>query len=309
MYPIVDSSRLKYIDSSGSVVLDTNFDHGGEFFEGLASVAKSGRRGFINAVGDIVVPVQFAKTRRFHEGLCGACVGSKWGFINAAGEWVVSPRYAAVGDFSCGLAAVQEATLGKVFYIDASSRIIVKNTGQLVIRNYSESLVPAFDGRKKKHGFFDVMGKWAIPASYDLVFSFSENLAVVMMPEMETVCFINRSNDVVANLPYMSTDGIFSNGRVVVCKRWRDDFLYSTVTPTGELVADFWCARIDRCAEGMFVYKADESGLYGYLDSNMNVVISPRYSQASRFHGELAWVNDGSIFGYIDKKGDYVWRG
>lgn len=83
----------------------------------LFDVKIGGKWGFIDKSGKLVINPQFDNTGMFSEGLGNVCVGkcgtfgdkpdeSKWGFIDAAGKYVVNPAYDFSYPFSEGLAAV-----------------------------------------------------------------------------------------------------------------------------------------------------------------------------------------------------------
>lgn len=66
-------------------------------------------------------------------------------------------------------------------------------------------------------------------------------------------------------------------------------------------------------SEGLAVVR-DSKGDYGYIDATSRGVIKPRFNTADDFSGGLARVTVpapsgfGAIAGYIDRRGDYVWR-
>lgn len=54
------------------------------------------------------------------------------------------------------------------------------------------------------------------------------------------------------------------------------------------------------------LFRIQEDGKYGFIDSLGKVIISPTYDYASKFEDNLALVIMDTLYGYIDKKGEEV---
>ena len=70
----------------------------------LYLVQIKGRYGYINCAGNIAIAPQFDIGGQFREGLASVKVGDEWGFIDKTGKMVIAPRFRHVGEFSEGLA-------------------------------------------------------------------------------------------------------------------------------------------------------------------------------------------------------------
>ena len=62
-------SKYGFIDKSGKVVIEPQFDNVSAFSEGLAKVEKDGKWGFIDKNGKVVFEPQFDFVFDFSEGL------------------------------------------------------------------------------------------------------------------------------------------------------------------------------------------------------------------------------------------------
>lgn len=60
--------------------------------------------------------------------------------------------------------------------------------------------------------------------------------------------------------------------------------------------------------DGLCAYQDRISGLWGYLDENMNTAIEPVYFEVYPFYEGLAGVYDGYNWGFIDTSGNYVFE-
>ena len=87
-------------------------EHYTKMLEGLdvhagAEVKMASKYGFIDKSGKVVIEPQFDNAEPFSEGL--ACVekDGKWGFIDKSGKMVIEPQFDGASDFSEGLAKVK----------------------------------------------------------------------------------------------------------------------------------------------------------------------------------------------------------
>jgi hypothetical protein len=105
------------------------------FSEGLAAVASSEggveRHVFVDTSGTVVIEPQYDYAGDFFEGLAVAAVQEgddiKWGYIDKTGAWVIEPQFYMAHDFSEGLAAVMyiENSVSTYGYIDATGTMVI----------------------------------------------------------------------------------------------------------------------------------------------------------------------------------------
>ena len=70
------AKKYGFIDKSGKVVIELQFDIAGDFSEGFAKVEKDGKYGFIDKNGKVVIEPQFDEVRDFSEGLATVAIES-----------------------------------------------------------------------------------------------------------------------------------------------------------------------------------------------------------------------------------------
>jgi hypothetical protein len=124
--------KYGYIDRSGKMVIPPQFDSADSFSEGLAVAYKGDQGGYIDKSGKQVIDgAKFISARGFSEGL--AAVGGeneKYGFIDKTGKFVIQPQFSRVGDFSEGLAAVEQVDVGwpnDLAYINQTGEMVIKS--------------------------------------------------------------------------------------------------------------------------------------------------------------------------------------
>lgn len=93
LFPIpAPGQKWGYIDRTGKIAIQPQFEAAQPFSEGLAAV-KSGKWGYINTKGEFVINPQFDGADRFSEGLAFVENNGQVGFINPSGKIVITQQY------------------------------------------------------------------------------------------------------------------------------------------------------------------------------------------------------------------------
>jgi hypothetical protein len=79
------------------------------------------------------------------------------------------------------------------------------------------------------------------------------------------------------------------------------------IDPTGRIVIKPQYGRVGEFSEGLAGVSV-AGGKEGYMDRAQRIVIQPQFDKTWPFVGGLARVKIGDKMGYIDKKGNYVWK-
>jgi len=116
LLPVQVDGKDGFIDKTGKIIINPQFDYADFFEEGLARVRIGGKYGFIDKTGKIVSNPQFDDAGVFREGLARVRIGGKWGYIDKTGKIVIEPQFYYAGFFHEGLAEVEIG--GKRGYID-----------------------------------------------------------------------------------------------------------------------------------------------------------------------------------------------
>jgi hypothetical protein len=273
LYPVSVDGKWGFIDSTGSVKIEPQFDQNDSappfFAEGLAAVAvtENGvqKWGYIDASGTMVIEPRFGYAERFSEGL--AVVGEKdsngipgpCGYVDTSGTLVIPMQYEYTLGFSEGLASVGSASTGS-FFID--------KTGATVLGPYdfawsfSEGSAYAEEGGKR--GFIDKNGDW--------------------VAELESAV-LDMSSFLSSIFPFPGSSTGFSEGLMA---------LQST--------SENYPPRMGTADKG-YIDK-------GYIDKTGAWVIQPHFNHACSFSEGLAAAgvteNGGLKWGYIDKMGAWI---
>lgn len=90
LFPVVVGDRWGFIDKSGKLVINPQFERAGVFESGLAP-ARLGRWGYVNMSGKMQINPQFDEAAPFSEGLAAVALSRRFGNIGAGGKYVWNP--------------------------------------------------------------------------------------------------------------------------------------------------------------------------------------------------------------------------
>ena len=316
LYPVSVDGKWGYIETSGIMVVQPQFDDAHPFSDGLATVGKFSEDGplfgYIDKTGTLVIPMRYGFPSDFSEGLCMVPVEENGtqtsGYIDKTGTMVIEPEFTMAGDFSEGLAGVMSAAdNSRCGYIDKNGDWVIELPGNLIPggrlgeEGFSESLAvvrelilddPGDGGFR--YGYIDSSGAVVIKPQFTLAFDFSEGLAMVAVKENGATKwgYIDKTGAWVIQ-PHFDSAGFFSEGLAAVGVR---------------------TSGTDSDATSITDYS------WGYIDKTGRVVIPMQYQTADPFSGGVARVEDwAQVEGpsgaelvsaaYIDTTGKVIWQG
>jgi hypothetical protein len=280
-----------FIDKTGKIIVEPQYDDVGDFSEGLACVIKNDKLGFIDRTGKVVIPLQFDGTAfdgdltKFNDGVC---VVKRTPFsmiyIDKKGNDALGKSFTDAAPFSEGLAVVDVMKNARV--IDRSGNVVLSipinwrrlgsvlpagrfSEGYLRICGYDHAENP-----RAHFWFVDKTGKAAGSGIYESAHDFSDGLAAVMLMGTNKYGFIDQTGKSVIEPAYESP-GDFHEGLAPVRLYHKD--------------------------------KEADSDLWGYIDRTGNLLVQPQFTNAQSFSQGRAAVRIGKGAsqreGYIDKTG------
>lgn len=223
-----DNGTPLIIDKIGNIKLNGTDDYyiKSNFTEGLAGIQSkisNGKFGFINESGRVVVECEYDYYDEFSEGLSAVRVDSngKYGFIDGKGNNVIEYKYDSVSHFSEGLVSVK--INGKVGYINKEGKVIIGNlsaTNNLDENNKKEdsayNLNGTFMGKHTQDSMFsqiEITGNnitWGAPGEeLNGTFSIEENeLKATWNDGTNTTLTIVNNNQIKGKEPFSDTGEI-----------------------------------------------------------------------------------------------------
>lgn len=332
-FPIVVDGKYGYMDRTGNVVIEPQFDSAASFFDGLALVKIGGSYRYVDASGKPAFAGEYENAVGFSEGLASVLLpdhGGGWGVITRTGKVISRLRTSRPVVFSDGRGRF-EGWVGPVGYIDRAGDTVIKPVYPYPAGSFSEGLASVIvSGRR---GYINKAGRVVI-RGFDWAGDFHEGLAYFMNEgnPPDRWGYINKTGKVVVK-PQFEKAGDFSEGLAPV----RIDGNWGYIDRTGKVVIAPQFDEARGFSEGLAVVNGvDDSPLYCYIDRTGKIVIKPQFGRAGDFSDGLAqvWVGDrprsrgtprwrtswptlerssesGYVnsyrSGYIDKTGKYIW--
>ncbi|MHB1391610.1 MAG: WG repeat-containing protein [Clostridia bacterium] len=143
LYGISLNRKYGYMDRSGKVVVEPQYEGTYTFYEGLSAVKKDNKWGLIDKSGILLCEPQFKDVGSYSEGLISVRVGLVYesknskttiyreGYADKNGNVLISPQYGQAYSFKDGMAEVYLDTVGMApetpfgrSYIDKSGNFI-----------------------------------------------------------------------------------------------------------------------------------------------------------------------------------------
>jgi len=91
--PAAKGSKVKYIDKTGKIQFDGDYDNGRPFYNGLAAIEKGDKWGYIDIKGKEVINCQFDEASQFYRDFAVVELDGKYGLIDKSGKYTVQPQY------------------------------------------------------------------------------------------------------------------------------------------------------------------------------------------------------------------------
>lgn len=258
----------------------------GNFSEGLATVSNNRWEwGYIDQTGEIVIAPQFDDAGQFSEGLAYIQQNNKYGFIDQTGEIVIAPQFEDANNFIDGLALVKQND--EWSHIDKNGKIVIKHKFNNV-GHFSDDL--AVFKLRDKWGYINKIETIVINPQFDYAYSFSEGLAKIW--KNGKYGYIDPKGEIII-MPKFENGGNFSEGLAVIKQNGK----WGYIDKTGKIVIAPKFDDAERFSNGFAVVLQD--GKWGYIDKTGKIVIAPQFDEASYFSDGLALVKQDGKYGYI----------
>lgn len=327
---IVQNGKTGFIDATGKIIIQPQFDDVSNFFEGRARFIEIDKKtwGLIDGEGNIVVEPKFDEIKPFSEGRYAAARGGKWGYIDRDGELIIEPKFSKAEKFSEGRALVKEND--RYRFIDLNGNFITEEKF-VNAESFSEGLAAVVIQEKNgsKQGFIDRNGDWAIELENDVHFDFVYNInsfkngrALVFRYDLLSYSLLSPIEQI-ENRPDRKWGFIDRNGETVIPFKYDVALPFSdclaSVRPSdqnddpskiglinieGQEVVEPVFDSIWYFSEGLATIEVNKK--HGYIDKKGQIVIEPKFDKAYSFSEGLAPVKIGDQWGYIDRSGQIV---
>ena len=290
-----------FIDYSGNIVINPIYKSAEDFSDGLAKVITiDDKVEFINTNGEVVLRTNVDWILNFKNGVAAVKKNNKYGFVDKSGKLVIEAKYDEICyDFNeYGFSIIKENN--KYGTINLNGDYIIKPQFSM-LSECSEGVLIATD-LNDNDGVIDIWGNILIDFKYkdmgkckDGMISFSAN---------KKNGFINLKGEVVIEPKYNYVTN-FSEGLAGFLDG-NDNM--GCINKIGDVVIKPKYQELDEFSEGLAVFTLND--LCGYIDKAGNEVIENLFLTADDFKNGVALITTqkDAEWGYIDKKGNWVFR-
>lgn len=340
LFRVAVDQKWGFIDRTGKVVIEPQFDWAYDFSEGLAQVRRGRQCGYIDRTGKWLFDA--AKTYHERSFRCGrAVIDTDKGraIMDRTGRVIECP-FDRIEEFSEGLAAVKVLPKEKPqpdwLGLTGEKWGFINTEGELVIPakftavgQFSHGLAPVYVGgdcdvctgpRGGRWGYINQEGRLVIEPQFRRAESFSEGLATVSF-DGSTYGWIDPEGKPVIKMMRLTSARAFHEGVARIrgasesSPGWND---FGYITKSGEVfVHPAFSASSAPFSEGLTeahappVWDVERAawipGKIGYVDKRGNWVIDPQFTHTKPFRDGLALVSKDGKMAYIDKTGRFVW--
>lgn len=285
-----DNYKTKFIDKNNHTIFQLPERNYSAFSEGFLAYKEGNLFGFIDSTGEKVIPAQFYHCSAFRNQKAVVEFRSgKSGYINHAKQLFISPRYDTAFDFHGNFAVVgkKDRISGVMKYgvIDQYGNLLIPFVYDW-ISNFGESKAFANTGGEIDNHLIR-KGKWFI---LDL-----EREKTIPLNDSTLIVEIDNTKE----LPWLRFEDEASwfpgwkNGKIMMGLinnegKWIKTPQYQVVNFISEGMA------------GVFNHKM------GFIDKTGEVKVPFQFEVVGNFKNGLAKAKSGTLFGYINKNGEFV---
>jgi hypothetical protein len=275
-----------FIDKTGRMVIEPQFDYAEWFSEGLAAAKYEGQFGYIDKTGQFVIKPQFSSAYVFSGGLAVVSFGpgKGWNYIDQSGKLLFDHRVAR--NISSATNFSEEVAWIK---IQGRNVLINQKGGEWEGNQRFFGRMGPEEVREFREGFSLVkhVGRWMFFSRTGRVISLPLNVTYGLLegPLWGSGCFSE-------GMAYIKIDGKYG----FIDKKYDWVEKNFSIKPQFDDVANF--------REGLAVVKINNK--FGYIDKTGKFIIPPQFDNSQSFSEGMAGVKIGNKYGYIDKAGRMV---
>ena len=313
-----------FMNGKAQVAIAPVYEECRDFSNGYAAVKQNGLWGYVDKLGTVVIPPHFEEAMDFNQHRVAIVKkNGKYGIINTKGTSVAGIMFDEIGEYSDGFALAKSGDVQ--YYIDYLGAVhnLSKN---YMIGNFSDGMAPVQNLKTGKWGFVDKKGGLVIDTKYDTVYNFSNNIALVRykgeyqhinkaggkkkidaaagqslefvngFAKIKTARGVGFIGKNLKMLPYFGKDASNFNQAGLAAIETEDNEL-AYINKSGKIAFKVAYDRIGNFNNGLaWVCKNDK---YGYINTKGELVIDTLFTSATDFRDSLAYVSTKDRFGCI----------
>ena len=196
------NDKWGFIDKSGDVIIEPQFEECKIFSEGFAAVKIKDKWGYVDKSGNVIIEPLYDFGGHFSERLALVSIKRINGFIDKKGDRVVKLKYAFAGHFKEGLAYIATEHrrdeinwFGGWGYINNKGETMISNSAFCWVYPFKEGLAKVEIEINDKSTFINKLGEFIAEPKYDFCHWFSEGFAAVSINNKWG--FIDKTSEII----------------------------------------------------------------------------------------------------------------
>ncbi len=254
--------------------------------------------GFLNEKGELANNEFYQKARSFKNNFAAIELKNDfWNFIDKNSKVISNGNFTEVADFYEDRAVVR--TNGGFAFINTSGEIMT-NQRFFNISNFSYQRAIFTKKMKKKNikkdGIIDNNGKIVLKAKYQQIKPFSHSVALFYGKKGKGLLSIDGK--VILKPQYTTISEFSKEGLAIISDNKRKK---AVIDSTGKIIVPFGkYSEIEEFSCGMAL--VNQNGLYGFINSKGEEVFKPQFKNANSFKEDMAAVKTNKTWGFINKE-------
>jgi outer membrane protein assembly factor BamD (BamD/ComL family) len=298
-FPIAIDEKYGYINSTGTIVINPEYDEVGPFRNGLAVVLKGSKFGVINKRNELVVDFKYDEIVDFHEGRAIVLRNEMYNLIDPFGREISSNYLNDLVYFSNGIYSG---------LMDTSYRFLDKNLTSVSDLNCQE-IGDLFEGysiirMNDKFGVIDSSLNVKIPAQFDEIQRFNKNVFVYSINSKKgliSIDGIKLTEPIFDEISEMNPENNTAVSKIGTTISW--------IKMDGSKLFDFTteyfpnALELAQFSKGFAIFK--KKGKYGFIDEKSKLAYKPSLESTSKYVNAIPIIKDFK-WGLADFKGKII---
>ncbi|MBM3186804.1 MAG: WG repeat-containing protein [Bacteroidetes bacterium] len=298
-FPVAINEKYGYINSTGTIVINAEYDEVGPFKNGLAVVLKDSKFGVINKKNELVVDFKYDEIVDFQDGRAIVSLNQMYNLIDPVGKEISLNYLNDLVYFSNGI---------YVGLIDTSYRFLDKNL-KVVSNLNCQEVGDLFTGHaifqmNDKYGVVDSSLNVKIPSQFDEIQRFNEGIFIYVLNNKKGLISVDGIKltepiyDDISELNYENKTAVVKIGSTI-----------SWIKMDGSKLFDFTAEYFPNALEfaqfskGFAVFR--KKGKYGFIDEKSKLALKTSLQTTSKYVNAIP-VEKDSKWGLIDFKGKVI---
>lgn len=289
--------KTVFINKLGHLIFSSVFDDASMFDNNVSIVEVDEYYGLINFRGDTVIPIIYDEIGEFSDGLIYAGKDGQYGYFDIEGKKKTPFIYQTAFDFQNNKAIIKEN--GKYGVINVLGQPVLQPIYEWI---FSDSIYYVVK-HQSKYGLISFNGDTLLPLEYDAISRFYDNRAIIA--KEGTFQYIDGKSEIVIKEKFSFDESTlnysqFHNGfaRIMI------DGKVGIIDINGKRVFPAIFADVGYYDQGLT--PVNKTGLWGYANSKVKLVIGYEYKYANGFVNGLAIVENDTASGVINASNEVV---